>query len=135
MPRPATLQSQDATAVSVTRQVAHGCEFAQKRGQTEHAAQLAAVETRRLHRATRLDVRQAERDLLRPLDHLRSEMLSDKTGARRVLELLLEGKVVFVPELDNRAYRLRASLNPARVTSSASPTGFKRLRPELSLDP
>jgi hypothetical protein len=39
-----------------------------------------ALETRRRHSATGLDVRRAEHDLLRRLDHLRSEMLSDKTG-------------------------------------------------------
>lgn len=93
--------------------------------QEQRAAKLAALETRRLHSATGLDVRRADRDLLRRLDDLRSEMLSDKTGARRVLELLLEGKVVFVPELDSRAYRARATLNPGRVTSSASPTDLE----------
>jgi DNA invertase Pin-like site-specific DNA recombinase len=93
--------------------------------QEQRAAKLAALETRRLHRATGLDVRRAERDLMRRLADLRSEMLSDKTGARRVLELLLEGKVVFIPELDSRTYRVRATLAPARVTSSSSPTGFE----------
>jgi hypothetical protein len=80
--------------------------------------------TRRLHGATGLEIRQAEHDLLRRLADLRSEMISDKTGARRVLELLLEEKVVFVPELDNRTYTVRANLNPVSVTSITSPTGF-----------
>ena len=73
----------------------------------QRAAKLAALETRRLRHATRLDVRRTERDLLRRLDHLRSEMLTDKTGARRVLELLLESKVVFGPRVGRQSVQVR----------------------------
>jgi len=51
-------------------------------------------------------------------------MLSDLNGARAVVSRLRVGKVTFVPEPEEQAYLIRATLAPARVISSASPTGF-----------
>ena len=56
-------------------------------------------------------------------------MLSDVAGARVVFSRLLDGKVIFHPDLDTRAYTVRAVIALGRVIELMSPTGFEPVLP------
>ena len=57
----------------------------------------------------------------RPSAELCRKCRADLNGARAVVSRLLVGKVIFVPEPEERAYVVRATLAPARVISSSVP--------------
>jgi nucleotidyltransferase/DNA polymerase involved in DNA repair len=90
----------------------------------KQAAELRVREILTLGAVTDLELRRDEQELVRRLRDLRSEMLSDTTGARAVVSRLLVGKMVFQPDAADRAYLVRATLAPGRVISVTSPTGF-----------
>ncbi len=95
----------------------------------KQAAELRLREILTLGAVTDFELRRDEQELARRLRDLRAEMLSDMTGARAVVSRLLVGKVVFEPEVEDRAYLVRATLALGRVISIASPTGFEPVLP------